>query len=120
MNNILKQLKTINLETVIHPYGESMVTPPEQLEVLKEIHQHTTQYMDTRPHYLASITKALQVALEDESIGVFEKSDMLNSLHFMEEELKALGEVNFIKDTIACHLFESKHDQAIEGVSDGC
>lgn len=104
MNRILEQLKTINLEAILYPANDVIVTTPEQVKVLKKILDYLTQYLDNRPHQLASITKALQVALEDEVIGLFEKSDVINLVHFMGDEFKAIAEVNFIKDTITFHL----------------
>jgi len=113
MNNILKQLKTIKLEAILYPPNDVIVTTAEQLAVLESMRDHSTQYLDNRPYQLASITKALQIAFDDELSGAFEKSDMLNALVFMENEFKALGEVNFIKDSVAFHLSQCKEGAVI-------
>lgn len=118
MNNILKQLKTIKLEAILYPPNDVVVTTAEQLAVLESIRDHSTQYLDSRPYQLASITKALQIALDDKLSGTFEKSDMLDALVFMEDEFKALGEVNFIKDSVAFHLSQCKEAAVIGGGND--
>jgi len=88
-------------------YSEDGYTQHD-IEKLKELDHYTSDYLDNRPHHLASIACAMQVALEDAEIGTFDKENTLAMSYFLEVELNALGSIISIRNDVLFHLKEAE------------
>lgn len=104
MNQILNQLQTINLTDVKLKPFKALPYNENEAEAIERINSAAEQYLDTRPIQLASIMRALQVALQDKEFGSFETGDAVSLAYFMESELETLGQVIGIKDETDFHL----------------
>lgn len=118
MINILMTLQESNFSELSARSYSNAGNTEQDLTQLKKLDKHTSNYLETRAHYLSCVMSAMQVALEDEDIGTFNKGEMLGLSHFMGEELDALGAVFSLRESVMFHLNKANGGdgkQSLEG-----
>lgn len=104
MNNLINHLQAINLDEVKLKPFENLPYSESETSAIESINSDSEMYLETKPVQLASIMSAVQVALQDEKVGSFDRNDMIAIAYFMESELKTLDKVIGIKSETDHHL----------------
>jgi len=107
MNTILPALQAINFNELDAKSLSNTTLTAQDLQNLNQLNQHTKNYLDSRPYQLACIAKAMQVALQDEDIGSFDKQSILSMAYFFEDEMNALSNVFSLRERVLFNLEES-------------
>ena len=108
MDNILMTLQEFNFsELRKKPFTGEGYTKKE-IEKLNELDDYTKDYLSTRPLNLATVTRAMQVALEDEEIGTFDRKQALSMSYYLESEIKALDHIISRREDVLYHLKEAE------------
>jgi len=106
MNQILLALQAFNFSDLSKKSIAKGGYTEHDLNQLKELDAQTLDYLDTRTGYLASITCAMQVSIEDKEVGTFDKNHSLSLAYYLEEEIDALGKVISLRHGVLFHLKE--------------
>lgn len=109
MNSILMTLQEFNFSELSNkPLSKDCYTERD-IKNLKQLDKYTEDYLNTHPYHLASVVCAMQLALEDEDAGTFDKAKTQAMAYYLEEEINTLGTVISMRNTVLFCLKEAEN-----------